>query len=85
MPEIEIGKVTHLFQRISVAIITVTTGELVVGDTIHIKGHTSDFTTKVEGMQIEHVAVQTAKPGDQVGVKVPILAHENDKVFKVVP
>ena len=84
MAEIEIGKVTHFFDRISVAAMTLT-GSLAVGDTIHVKGHTSDFTTVVEAMQIEHASVQTAKSGDQVGMKVPQKSHEHDWVFKVVP
>jgi len=84
MAEIEIGKVTHFFDRISVAAMTLT-GSLAVGDTIHVKGHTSDFTTVVEAMQIEHASVQTAKSGDQVGMKVPQKSHEHDRVFKVVP
>ena len=84
MTEIEIGRITHFFDRISVAAMTLT-GDLAVGDTIHIKGHTSDFTTVVEAMQIEHASVQTAKSGDQVGMKVPQKSHEHDRVFKVVP
>jgi hypothetical protein len=36
-------------------------------------------------MQVEHQAVQRAKPGDNVGIKVPAHAHEHDKVYKVVP
>jgi putative protease len=84
MAEIEVGKVSHFFDRISVAAIGLT-GELAVGDTIHIKGHTSDFTATVEAMQIEHASVQKAKAGDHVGVRVPQKAHEHDHVFKVVP
>jgi len=84
MPEIEIGKVTHFFDRISVAAVALT-GDLAVGDTIHIKGHTSDFTMTVDAMQIEHTPVQSAKAGDHIGIKVPQKAHEHDHVFKVVP
>ncbi len=85
MPEQEIGVVTHYFGQISVAAIKITAGGLSVGDTVHVKGHTADFTTNVESMQIEHQPVQTAKPGDVVGIKVPAKAHEHDKVFKVIP
>ena len=56
MAEIEIGKVTHFFDHISVAAIGLT-GELAVGDTVHIKGHTADFTAPVTAMQIEHTVV----------------------------
>ena len=84
MAEIEVGKVTHFFDKISVAAIGLT-GELAVGDTVHIKGHTSDFTMPIAGMQIEHATVQAAQAGDQIGVKTPQKAHEHDRVFKVAP
>ena len=83
MAETEIGVVSHYFNHISVAGITLTQGELAVGDTIHVKGHTSDFTCQVESMQIEHDTVDHAKKGDEIGIKVPEHAREHDKVFKV--
>jgi len=48
-----VGKVTHYFGKIEVGIIELSK-ELKVGDTIHIKGSTTDFEQKVESMQIEH-------------------------------
>ena len=50
MAEEEIGVVEHYFDKIGVGAIEITQGELVVGDTIHIKGHTSDFTMTVESL-----------------------------------
>ena len=85
MGETEIGRVTHYFGKIGVAALEITSGELKVGDTIHIKGHTSDFTTTIESMQIEHEQVQVAKVGDSIGIKVPDHAREHDQVFVVTP
>jgi len=85
MAETEIGRVTHYFNHINVAAIEITAGELKVGDTIHIKGHTSDFTTTVESIQIEHEQVQVAKVGDSIGIKVPEHAREHDSVYVVTP
>jgi len=82
MPEEEIGKVTHYFTHIGVAIIELS-GNLKVGDTIHVKGATSDFTQKVDSMQIEHDKLEEAKAGQAVGMKVIEHAREHDKVFKV--
>lgn len=82
MPEEEVGKVTHYFNKINVAAIELTK-ELAVGDTIHVKGHTSDWTQEVGSMQIEHESVQKAGPGDTVGLKVESHAHEGDVVYKV--
>lgn len=82
MPEVEVGKITHYFNKIGVAAI-VLTGDLSVGDTIRVKGHTSDWTQSVDSMQIEHDSVDEAGPGDSVGIKVEGHAHEHDIVFRV--
>ena len=83
MAESEIGAVQHYFDRVGVAAVQVTSGEMTVGDTIHITGNTTDVTVKVESMQIEHESVQTAKVGDVVGVKVGEKVRQHDKVLKV--
>ncbi|GIW41429.1 MAG: hypothetical protein KatS3mg076_2006 [Candidatus Binatia bacterium] len=78
-----VGRVTHYYDRIGVAIIELTEGDLAVGDTIHVKGHTTDFTDTVRSMQVEHADVQRGSKGQQVGVKVKERAREHDQVFKV--
>jgi len=83
MPEQGIGFVEHWFGKIMVAGIKVTDGTLKVGDTVRIKGHTSDFTCTVDSMQAEHGAVEEAKTGSDVGIKVPEHARQHDKVYKV--
>jgi putative protease len=85
MAEEKIGQVIHYWGKIKVAGIKITDGELRVGDTIHIKGHTSDFTQVVDSMQVENASVEVAKPGDDIGLKVKEHAREHDGVFKVVP
>ncbi len=81
--EKEIGKITHYFSKINVGILELSKGTLQVGDTIHIKGHTSDFYQKIESMQLEHDPVDKAKSGEPVGIKVENSVRENDVVFKV--
>lgn len=83
MEEKDIGKITHYYGHISVGIIELT-DTLKIGDSIHIKGHSSDFTQTVDSIQIEHKDVTEAKAGDVVGIKVTGKVHPNDKVFKVV-
>ncbi|MEE9126435.1 MAG: translation elongation factor-like protein, partial [Planctomycetota bacterium] len=56
-----------------------------VGDTIHIKGHTSDFIQSVDSIQIENEAVEVARPGEEVGVRVTETVRRHDKEFKVTP
>jgi putative protease len=82
--EQKIGVVTHYFGKIGVTIIKIEEGELKVGDTIHIKGHTSDFTQKIESMELEHKVIQEGKVGDSVGLKVSEHAREGDVAYKVI-
>ena len=85
MPEQKIGVVTHYFGKLGVAAIELTEGELQAGDTIHVKGHTSDFTQTVDSMQLEHDTVKSAKVGENIGIKVVEHAREHDEVFVVTP
>ena len=82
--EVEIGHISHYFGKIQVAAIELTKGDLSVGDTIHIKGHTSDFTEKIESMQIDNDSVDHAKKGQSVGIRVSEHAREHDTVYKIV-
>lgn len=82
--EEEIGQISHYFSRIGVGVLEMTAGELRIGDTIHIKGHTTDFYQKVESMQVEHHPINMAKKGDSVGLKVIEPVREHDKVFRVI-
>ena len=85
MPEEEIGKVASYFSKIGVAAIDITKGTLKVGDTIHIKGHTTDIEQDVDSIQIEHQSVPEAKPGDSIGIKVKDRVRDPDIVYKVLP
>ena len=83
MKEQEIGYISKYFGQISVAAIEITAGKLSVGDTIHIKGHTTDMNVEVGSIQIEHDAVDSANKGDSIGLKVTGKARRKDKVFKL--
>ena len=79
----EIGRITHYFSKISVAVLEITAGTLKIGETIQIKGHTTDFTQSVESMQQEHQSIPEAKKGDSIGMKVEKPVRDGDRVFKV--
>lgn len=81
--EERVGKVVGYFSKIQVAAVEVE-GEIKVGDTLHFKGHTTDFHQKVESMQIEKQGIEVAKPGDKIGMKVNDKVRPNDIVYKVV-
>ena len=84
MPEEEIGHIVKFFAKPSVAALEVTGGGIKVGDLLHYKGHTTDFTEEVTSMQIDNDPVEEAKAGDLVGIKVKDRVRENDRVYKVV-
>jgi len=82
MAEKQIGVISHWFGKIGVVGIALD-GKLAVGDTIHIKGATTDFEQEVASMQIEGKEVTEAGAGDEVGLKVSDRARVGDKVYKV--
>ena len=79
----EVGKVTHYFTKIEVAVVDLT-APLSAGDRIAIKGATTDLEQTVESIQIEHEDVTTAKAGQSIGLKVKERVRENDVVYKIV-
>lgn len=83
MAEVMIGTVNDFFARPVVAGIELT-APLKVGDTIHVKGHTTDITMTVQSMQINNANVDEAKAGDAVGIKLTDRARKGDAVYKVV-
>jgi translation elongation factor EF-1alpha len=83
MPETKIGEVVKFFAKPGVAAIVITDGGLRAGDTIHIKGHTTDFTQQVESMQIDNQPIEEARVGDDVGIKVTDRARPGDVAYKV--
>ena len=84
MKEQEIGYISNYFGNIAVVIIEMTNGTLETGDTVHFKGHTTDFTTTVASMQIEHEQVEKVKKNDSVGLEVSERVRKTDKVYKVI-
>lgn len=83
MAEVEIGRISHYYGKIGVAAIELDKDGLAAGDTIHIKGHTTDLTQTIDSIQIEHESVSEAKRGEAVGVAVSDHVREHDIVYKV--
>jgi len=77
-----IGKITHYFSKIEVAVIELS-DVLKVGDTVRIVGGATDFNQTVDSMEIEHEKVKEGKVGDSVGFKISQKAREGYKVYKV--
>jgi putative protease len=75
-----IGVVTHFFGGIDVVIVKFNT-PIKVGEKIKFKGATTDFSEKIKSMQYDHKAIESAKKGQEVGIKVGDKAREGDEVF----
>jgi len=84
MAEVLLGRIANYYDRIGVAAIEITQDTLAVGDTIHIKGHISDFTQTIDAMQIDGKSVPEATVGESVAIRAAENARENDAVFKVI-
>lgn len=85
MPEeVQVGTVTIFFAKPSVIAVDITSGTLSIGDTIRIRGATTNFEQKIESMEIDRKPIQTATVGQSVGIKVKERARPHDKVFKLV-
>jgi len=84
MEEKKVGEVIKFFGKIGVAAIRLREGSLKIGDHIHIVGHTTDISQRVDSMQVENKNVPEAGPGADIGIKVKDRAREHDVVYKVV-
>lgn len=77
-----IGKVAHYFDHIGVAVIELS-NTLKKGDTIRIVGGLeTDFEEKIVSMEKEHQKIETAKKGEEIGLKVAQKVREGYKVYK---
>jgi len=79
----EVGRVTHYFTRISVAVVELS-DKLSIGDRILIQGATTNFEQTVQSMQIEHKNITTAEAGQSIGLKVEQRVREGDRVYKII-
>lgn len=78
-----IGTVTHFYGDLEVAIIKFKT-PVKVGEEVHFKGATTDFTQKIKSMQFDHKDIKSAKKGQEVGIKVSDKVREGDEVLELV-
>jgi len=81
--EERVGVVTHYYTRLGVATVRLESGTLRLGDTVHVRGHTSDFRQTVTSLQIEHRPVEEVRAGQEFGMRVVEHAREHDVVYRV--
>ena len=77
-----IGKITHYYDKISVAIIELT-DKIKIGDKIKIEGGKNEFDQIVDSMEIDRKPVDSAGSGDAVGIKVKEKTGEGALVLRI--
>lgn len=76
----KIGKVTHYYNRIGVAVLALDE-ELKLGDKVTILGRTTDFSQVVNSMELDHKLINTAGPGLEVALKVIERTRVGDEIY----
>lgn len=77
-----IGTVTHYFPQVRAAVVKLK-APLSVGDTVKIKGHTTDFKQAVTSLEIDRLPINQAKKGQEIGLLVDSRVRQHDIVYKV--
>jgi len=79
--DIQIGKITHYYDKIGVAVVEVKNQPLKVGDLVRISGHDKEFTQNISSLQIEHKQMKEVKKGETCGIKVDQPVKEGDVLY----
>ena len=82
MAQKTLGKVTHYYDHLGVAVIKLAKGAtLKKGDKVQFKGSNTDFTQEVVSLQADHKDVDSVKAGEDFGLKVDQKVHEGNQVY----
>ncbi|MBF0504656.1 MAG: hypothetical protein HQL14_06085 [Candidatus Omnitrophica bacterium] len=79
---VQVGEITHYFDRIKVCVVKVTQGTILIGDKLTIIGPKTKFIQKVWSIQVESVDVKVARKGQLIGLKVDKIVAVGDLVYK---
>lgn len=79
----KIAEVTHYFPKVKAAAVKILKNSLKVGDSIYIKGHTTNFKEKVASIQLNHVKIAEGKKGDEIGLLVKSRVRIGDALYRV--
>ena len=80
MVEVMVGKVTHYFSKIGVAVLNLE-APLRTGDRIRIRGNTTDLQQTLDSMETGHSPIDSAQSGDDVAIRVGDRVRVGDTVY----
>ena len=77
------GEITHYYDKIGVAVVKLSSGDLKVGDKVKLTDSAGEeFEQEIKSMQIEHAKIEMAKKGDEFGLKVDTAVKAKSDVVK---
>ncbi len=79
---VAVGVVTHYYRRARAALVALS-GQLAVGDTLHVRGANTDFIQRATSLWLDGVAIPRAEAPASVGVELGERAREGDAVYRV--
>ncbi len=79
--DIQIGRVTHYYDKIGVAVVEAMNQQLRVGDRVKFSGHDKEFNQVLISIQVGHKQVTELAPGEAGGVKVDKPVKEGDILY----
>ena len=83
MAEELIGKVTHYFDRLGVAVIKLDKGVLAAGDSLKFRHADKEFDQVVDSLEVDRKAVAKIKAGEEAGLKVNEPVKEGWLVYRL--
>jgi putative protease len=79
---IEVGVVLHWFPHVSAAVVALS-HPIHVGDTIHVRGLSTDFVQQVGSLALDGAPVREGTPPQELGVRLAARARPGDRVYRV--
>jgi len=79
---VEVGVVEHYFGRAGAAVVALSR-PIHVGDTIHVRGQTTDFVQQVTGLALDGAAVREGAASQSLGLRLDARARPGDRVYRV--
>ncbi len=79
--DVLIGKVTHYYDKIGVAVVEIVNQPLKVGDLIKVSGHDKEFVQTVTSLQVEHNQVPEVAVGESAGLLVEKPVKDGDVLY----
>ena len=81
---LEIGRVTHYYGKISVAVVTLRE-PLALKERVAFQGFTTDFEQEIDSIQVDHKEMERAEKGQEIAIKVREKVRVGDSLYRLEP